>query len=91
MKKEIKNFYDSILEDEGLERALEISLGLEKIVKINDENINSFITYQEEKIEKLEIMCEKILQSYDNTLWQFLISSVFLIVVNLLLIYLIFK
>lgn len=91
MKKEIKNFYDSILEDEGLERALEISLGLEKIIKINDENINVFITYQEEKIEKLEIMCEKILQSYDNASWQFLISSVFLIIINLLLIYLVFK
>lgn len=91
MKKEIKKFYDSILEDEGLERALEISLGLEKIVKINDENINVFITYQEEKIEKLEIMCEKILQSYDNASWQFLISSAFLIIINLLLIYLIFK
>ena len=91
MKEILRNFYNSIIQEEGLERSAEVTKGLQKILESEDQDIYIFISYLQAEIESQAELNRIILKSYNKTVWQFTIASISLIIYNLIFIYLLWN
>ncbi len=91
MKEILRNFYNSIIQEEGLERGVEVTKGLEKILESEDQDIYTFISYLQAEIESQAELNRIILKSYNKTVWQFTLASISLIIYNLIFIYLLWN
>jgi hypothetical protein len=91
MKEILRNFYNSIIQEEGLERGVEVTKGLQKILESEDQDIYTFISYLQAEIESQAELNRIILKSYNKTVWQFTIASISLIIINLIFIFLLWN
>ena len=91
MKEILRNFYNSIIQEEGLERSAEVTKGLQKILESEDQDIYIFISYLQAEIESQAELNKIILKSYNKTVWQFTIASISLIIINLIFIFLLWN
>jgi len=91
MKEILRNFYNSIIQEEGLERSAEVTKGLQKILESEDQDIYTFISYLQAEIESQAELNRIILKSYNKTVWQFTLASISLIIINLIFIFLLWN
>jgi hypothetical protein len=91
MKEILRNFYNSIIQEEGLERGVEVTKGLQKILESEDQDIYTFISYLQAEIESQAELNRIILKSYNKTVWQFTLASISLIIINLIFIFLLWN